>query len=193
PLSRVTPGGPAAGSFQASVALERPGPMPRPPSLARSPTMRWNPIVLIALVAGHPSAGPVGSWPPIRLAGGGPVPETIAANDNRRPAGRLEHGVLSLALQVRAGAPRPEEDGGPGLRALAFAEVGQPLQVPGPLIRVPQGTEVRVSLRNPLDSTLTVYGLGARPLPSDSGIVLHPGETREVRFRAATPGTYFYW
>ena len=120
-------------------------------------------------------------------------PETIAANDNRRPAGRLEHGVLSLALEVRAGALRPEEDGGTGVPALAFAEVGQPLQTPGPLIRVPQGTEVRVSLRNPLDSTLTVYGLGARPLTSDSGIVLRPGETREVRFRATAPGTYFYF
>jgi FtsP/CotA-like multicopper oxidase with cupredoxin domain len=40
---------------------------------------------------------------------------------------------------------------------------------------------------------LTVYGFGPRPLPSDSGIVLGPGESREIRFRAATPGTYFYW
>ena len=141
--------------------------------------MRWIPLVLVALLGARPPA-----------ASG---PETIAANDNRRPAGRLEHGVLSLALEVRAGALRPEEDGGTGVPALAFAEVGQPLQTPGPLIRVPQGTEVRVSLRNPLDSTLTVYGLGARPLTSDSGIVLRPGETREVRFRATAPGTYFYF
>jgi FtsP/CotA-like multicopper oxidase with cupredoxin domain len=141
--------------------------------------MRWIPIVLVALLGARPPAS----------AG----PETIAANDNRRPAGRLEQGVLSLALEVRAGALRPEEEGGIGVPALAFAEVGRPLQVPGPLIRVPQGTEVRVSLRNPLDSTLTVYGLGARPLSSDSGIALGPGQTREVRFRAATPGTYFYW
>ena len=141
--------------------------------------MRWTPIVLVALLGARPPAGP--------------APETIAANDNRQPAGRLEHGVLSLALEVRAGALRPEEDGGIGVPALAFAEVGRPLQVPGPLIRVAQGTEVRVSIRNPLDSTLTVYGLAARPMPSDSGIVLGPGETREVRFRAATPGTYFYF
>ena len=153
--------------------------------------MRLNPIALLALLVARPAAGPDGGVPVrSRLADG---PETIAANDNRRPAGRLERGVLTLALEIRAGALRPEDDGGPGLPALAFAEVGQPLQAPGPLIRVPQGTEVRVSLRNPLDSTFTVYGLGARPLAGDSGIVLHPGQTREVRFRASTPGTYYYW
>jgi FtsP/CotA-like multicopper oxidase with cupredoxin domain len=151
--------------------------------------MRWSPIALIAFLAARPPATAPGSAPPVRRAD----PETIAANDNRRPAGRLEHGVLTLALEVRPGVLRPEEDGGPGVPALAFAEVGKPLQVPGPLVRVRQGTEVRVSLRNPLDSTLTVYGLGARPLPGDSGILLPPHETREVRFRAASPGTYYYW
>ena len=30
-------------------------------------------------------------------------------------------------------------------------------------------------------------------MPSDSGLVVHPGETREIRFRAATTGTYYYW
>ena len=153
--------------------------------------MHWNPIVMVALLAARPPATPAGSSALHRHATDGT--ETIAANDNRRPAGRLEGGVLTLALEVRVGALRPEEDSGPGLPTLAFAQVGQPLQVPGPLIRVPQGTEVRVSLRNPLDSTLTVYGFDARPLRSDSGMVLHPGETREVRFRAATPGTYYYW
>jgi FtsP/CotA-like multicopper oxidase with cupredoxin domain len=155
--------------------------------------MSWSPIALIALMAARPPAAFSGSPAGGGGAATGPGPETIAANDNRHPAGRLEHGVLTLALEVRIGALRPEEDGGPGLPALAFAEVGQPLQVPGPLIRVPQGTEVRVSIRNPLDSTLAVYGFGARPLPNDSGIVLRPGQTRELRFRATTPGTYFYW
>jgi manganese oxidase len=153
--------------------------------------MRCNPIALFALLAVHPSATPAGPGLSYRLPAAGP--ETIAANDNRRPAGRLDHGVLTLALEVRAGVLRPEEDSGRGIPALAFAEVGRPMLVPGPLIRVPQGTEVRISLRNPLDSTLTVYGLGARPLESDSGIILQPRETRDVRFRARTPGTYFYW
>jgi FtsP/CotA-like multicopper oxidase with cupredoxin domain len=153
--------------------------------------MRWNPIVLFVLLSARPQVAPTGAPQDHRTAG--PDAETIAANDNRHPTGRLERGVLTLALEVRLGALRPEEDGGPGIPALAFAEVGGPLEVPGPLIRVPQGTEVRVSLRNPLDSTLTVHGLAARPIASDSGVVLRPGETREIRFRASAPGTYYYW
>jgi FtsP/CotA-like multicopper oxidase with cupredoxin domain len=144
--------------------------------------MRWIPLVVLPLLAAHPPTPPAG-----------PDAETIAANDNRRPAGRLDHGVLTLALEVRAGTLRPEEDDGPGIPALAFAEPGGRLQVPGPLIRVPLGTEIRVSLRNPLDSSLTVHGLEARPASGDSGLVVRPGETREFRFRAGTPGTFYYW
>ena len=118
----------------------------------------------------------------------------IAANDNRRPAGRLEQGVLTLTLEVREGLLRPEGDDGPGVPALAFAEAGKLPQVPGPLIRVPQGTEIRVKVRNPFpDSTLSVYGLSTRPAPGDTGVRIRGGATREIRFRAGAPGTYYYW
>ena len=118
----------------------------------------------------------------------------IAANDNRRRGGRLERGVLTLRLEVRAGALHAEEDDGPSVPALAFAEVGGAAQVPGPLIRVPLGTEIRVSVRNPLrDTTLTVYGLHDRGGSPDSGLRVPPGSTREVRFRPAGAGTFYYW
>jgi FtsP/CotA-like multicopper oxidase with cupredoxin domain len=120
--------------------------------------------------------------------------EPIAANDNRRPAGLLRNNVLTLHLEVREGLLHPEEDNGPAVPALAFAEVGKALEVPGPLIRVPQGTEIRVTVHNPLpDSALTIHGLHSRPAAADTGLRLRPGETREVRFRAGSPGTYFYW
>jgi len=153
--------------------------------------MRTIPLALLALLTSHTPSGPTATAR--RTPSFGSDAEVIAANDNRRPAGQLDRGVLTLHLEVRAGLLQPEEDGGPGIPALAFAEVGGPLQVPGPLIRVPQGTEIRVSIQNPLDSTLTIHGLGARPATSDSGLVLRPGESREVRFRAATRGTYYYW
>ena len=149
--------------------------------------MRLSPIVLLAFLGLPAPSAPAVPRP------AAPAPEAIAANDNHRPAGHLERGVLTLQLEVRAGLLHTEEDSGPALPALAFGEVGGPLQVPGPLIRVPQGTEVRVSIRNPLDSTLTIYGLGPRPARSDSGLVLRPGEIREIRFRAGTPGTWYYW
>jgi manganese oxidase len=86
----------------------------------------------------------------------------------------------------------PEGPKGLGLPVAAFAEEGQPLQNPGPLIRVPVGTEVRVTLRNSLAKPLMVFGLGEqRGIASDSNGV-EPGAVREVRFRATTPGTFYY-
>ncbi|WP_309672289.1 multicopper oxidase domain-containing protein [Gemmatimonas sp.] len=118
----------------------------------------------------------------------------ITTNDNRRPAGRLERGVYTLRLEVREGMLFPEEANGPGVPALAFAEVGAALQVPGPLVRVPQGTEVRVSIHNPLpDSSITVHGLGTQSRADDSGLRIPAGATRQVTFKAETPGTFFYW
>jgi FtsP/CotA-like multicopper oxidase with cupredoxin domain len=51
--------------------------------------------------------------------------------------------------------------------------------------------EVRASLRNTLDRTLTVYGFGAKRGRTDS-LRLAPGEVREVSFHASAPGTFFY-
>ena len=132
---------------------------------------------------------------PTHLTGPRPTePERIVSNDNRRPAGQLSKGVLTLRLEVRAGELHPEADDGPGVAMLAFAEAGQPLHVPGPLVRVPAGTSMRISVRNPFpDSTLTVYGLHDHPAAKDSGITIPGGQTREVRFTASSPGTYYYW
>jgi FtsP/CotA-like multicopper oxidase with cupredoxin domain len=145
---------------------------------------------LLALLCTLPTARP-----PCRAAVPLAAPlESIIANDNRRAGGRLANGVLTLHLEVREGLLRPEESHGPGVPALAFAEVGRKLEVPGPLIRVKTGTEIRVTVRNPLsDSALTVYGLHARPAAADTGLRIPPGATREVRFRAGASGTYYYW
>ena len=119
--------------------------------------------------------------------------EAIVANDNRTPAGTLRNGVLTLALEVRSGALHTEEDTGPSVAALAFAEVGKPLRVPGPLIRVPQGTALHVTVRNPFrDSLLYVAGLGDHGT-NTAPVTIAGGQTREFRFKAQTPGTYYYW
>lgn len=118
-------------------------------------------------------------------------PTHIAANDNRRPGGRLENDTLRIRLEARAGRWQPEGERGRSLDVAAWAEEGQPMQNPGPLIRVPQGTEVRASLRNTLTKPLTVYGFGLTRGTTDS-VTLEPGASREVSFRATTPGTYYY-
>jgi FtsP/CotA-like multicopper oxidase with cupredoxin domain len=119
------------------------------------------------------------------LAAGAPLPgDSIRPNDNRTPAGRLEDGVLSVRLEARIGLWAPEGADGPQITTAAFGEPGQPLQTPGPLIRVPVGTEVRITLANHLAATLSVYGLGtARGMNGDS-VAIAPGSTRTVSFHA---------
>jgi FtsP/CotA-like multicopper oxidase with cupredoxin domain len=87
----------------------------------------------------------------------------------------------------------PEADSGPSVELPAIAEEGRPPRIPAPLIRVPAGTVVRVTLRNALaDSSVTFSGLQERPASKADSIRLRPGETRTVTFSAGAPGTYFY-
>jgi len=122
--------------------------------------------------------------------------EEIRTDDNVRPAGTLRDGVLRLHLDTRLGIWRPNGDGAPGATVPAFAEVGRDLQIPGPLIRVPSGTEVVVMVTNSVPgSVLTLHGLVSRPLPAGApdSVQVTAGASREVRFRIDAPGTYYYW
>ena len=120
-------------------------------------------------------------------------PESIAPNDNRQAAGKLERGVLTLALETRIGRWQPEGKEGRSLDSLAaFAEVGRGPTTPGPLIRVPVGTEVRGTLHNTLGVPLNVFGLGKSRGASDSAVVA-PGAIAEFAFTAGTPGTFDYF
>jgi FtsP/CotA-like multicopper oxidase with cupredoxin domain len=94
----------------------------------------------------------------------------VVPNDNRRPAGSLRGGVLTLRLEVRTGVWYPEGPRGDSVVAPVFAEEGKAAQVPGPLIRVPAGTMIEATLRNALaDSALHFHGFSTRPAGSDSG------------------------
>ena len=129
-----------------------------------------------------------------------PAPSTsehIAINDNRTPGGTLANGTLTIRLEARLGEWHPDADSDPGIEVEAFAEEGKTLQIPGPLIRVVEGTEIRAFVRNAIgNDTLTVHGLysrgSARGTRPDT-IQVKPNEVREVRFVADAPGTYYYW
>ena len=84
------------------------------------------------------------------------VGETPVAtvNDNRTPAGVLRNGVLTLHLEMRQANWYPDEDRKTRLLVSAFAEEGRAPQIPGPLVRIPVGTEVSVTIRNSLDHTV---------------------------------------
>ena len=118
----------------------------------------------------------------------------VLPNDNGSMAGRLSHDTLELHLVVGMAVWRPEADSGPSIEVAAFAEEGKSPQVPAPLIRVPAGTTISATVRNALaDSTLRIYGLATRPASIDDSLVIAPGESRSVTFRAGTPGSYLYW
>ncbi len=134
------------------------------------------------------TAAPDPGRPGLRAA----PPPRVLPNDNRRPAGRLQDGVLTLRLEAREGMWHPNGTDREGIRIGAFAEQSRPLQIPGPFVRVPAGTEVRTTLRNVLDRPLAVFGLGAERGFSGDSVLVEPGETVEFAFLADEPGTYYY-
>jgi FtsP/CotA-like multicopper oxidase with cupredoxin domain len=118
---------------------------------------------------------------------------SVRINDNRQPAGTLADGILTLKLRVAVGLWRPEGDAGPALRIEAVGEDTGPLQVPAPLLRVPEGTEILASIRNDLQASLRVHGLCARDGTPCAPFEVPGASQREIRFKTGGAGTYHYW
>lgn len=116
-------------------------------------------------------------------------PSRVEPNDLRTAAGIIDDGVLTVRLSARMADWHPDGPDLPGIRLIAFGEDGGPAQIPGPLIRVPAGTDVRVFVRNTLQDEPLIIALpgGAR-----DSVRVPPGEVRELGFTASQPGTYFY-
>jgi manganese oxidase len=128
-----------------------------------------------------------------------PLPRPVAnapltlVNDNRRPAGTLSAGTLTLSLDIVEGAFQAEGEHDPVVRILAFAESGKAPQVPAPLLRAPVGTTVRLTVRNRSDSALFLSGL-RYSMPADRDTLhIAAGATREVTFKLDKVGNFFYW
>jgi FtsP/CotA-like multicopper oxidase with cupredoxin domain len=147
-------------------------------------------------------------WAAVALMGASPglagqavardaTPERIAINDNKTGAGTQAGGTLTVRLEARAGEWRPDGDADPGINVLGFAIQGGPVQIPGPLIRVIEGTEVRAFVRNRLEKEpLILHGMSPRTTAASNAsdaITIAVGEERELRFVAGAPGTYYYW
>ncbi|MBL8980754.1 MAG: hypothetical protein JNL26_01135, partial [Gemmatimonadetes bacterium] len=71
--------------------------------------------------------------------------QRVAVHQNSTAAGTRAGRRLELALDVVEGAWRPEGSDDPEVPVLAFAEAGKTPLIPGPMIRVPQGTEVALT------------------------------------------------
>src|SRR6476619_568027 len=75
-------------------------------------------------------------------------PPVVEANDNRTPAGDLRNDTLTIHLVVKTATWYPEAPDGPHVDVAAFGEEGKAPSIPGPLIRVPEGTTIVASVSN---------------------------------------------
>jgi len=121
-----------------------------------------------------------------------PLP-VVVANENRTLGGTLVDGVLDVRLELRLARWYPEAVDGVYEDIYAFAEQGRPPQCPGPLLRVPQGTRIHLSLHNLLPLAATIRGLHSYPGDPNEVVNLAPSQTHEMQFVAGEPGTYMYW
>lgn len=142
---------------------------------------RRRPAPLLALLLAMACARPVTR------------PAAVATHDNVHPAGTLAHDTLRLALVTREGWWNAGLEGDSGATVWTLTQPDSAPSIPAPLLRVPTGTTVSVTLRNThRDSTLRVHGLVAHP-GADSVVTVAPGAERTVTFAAGAPGTYYYW
>ena len=120
------------------------------------------------------------------------TPEVVT-HDNRQPAGTLTGKVLKVRMEAVRANWRPEGADGPVRDVYTFAVEGGAPNIPGPLIRVPAGTEIHMFVRNRLPVPMKLHGIGPRPLTKDEFVTMAPGKGLEFRFKAGAPGTYYYW
>lgn len=148
--------------------------------------------LLAAIVLASTGAIPRLSAPDTRPL---PLPLPLATlEDYRRTAGHRVRDTLVASMSVRTVRWRPEGTKGAELPVYAFVEDGRAPRVPGPLLRVSSGESIRLTLRNTLDDTLVVYGLGARG--SGRGIDsvrVAPGARETIAFTTDAPGTFNWY
>ena len=117
---------------------------------------------------------------------------TAVPNDGRRGEGTWRGDTLTLTLRIVPARWQPEGSSGPTLTVWAFAASEAEASIPGPMLDVAAGTQIRVALVNTLDTTVAVHGLGNVPMGGEPR-VLRPGAHDTVRFVATTIGTHYYW
>jgi FtsP/CotA-like multicopper oxidase with cupredoxin domain len=117
----------------------------------------------------------------------------IAANTNQSAAGVLSEGALTVELEIREGAFYPEDESGPSLQVFAFGERGKQLQIPGPMIRVPQDTRINVIIHNLIARDVLIHGMHSHPGKNDDTFEVTRGATRETTFSTGAAGAYYYW
>ena len=122
---------------------------------------------------------------------------SVRRNSNLKAAGALHDGVLSVTLEAQESVWHLDGPGRPSRTIEAFSEPGKPPLLPGPLVRAPQGTEIRISVRNSLRLPLTfflpaaIHG-GPDAFTARDSVVVAPGAAGVLTTQASAPGNYLY-
>src|SRR5258707_8572704 len=148
--------------------------------------IRTAPILAVPILALA-----VAPYAPPRAADGGHLPRPVAAravpNDNRAAVGVLANGVLTVRLVARSASWYPDGRDGCGLTVHAFAEEGQAPRIPGPLLRVPARTQVRVTIRNALDKPIWIRGLEDRSVERLDSVAIAVSASHQFRDKGTVP------
>lgn len=127
----------------------------------------------------------------------GPELSSVRANLNVKAAGALRAGVLSVTLEAKRTEWHLDGPDRPSRTIEAFSEPGKPPLLPGPLVRAPVGTEIRVSVRNSLPLPLTFFlpaaiRGGPDTFAATDSVVVAPGALAVLTTHASVPGSYAY-
>ena len=122
---------------------------------------------------------------------------SVRANPNLKSAGALLDDVLSVTLEAKQSVWHLDGPDRPSMTIEAFSEPGKPPLLPGPLVRAPQGTEIRLSVRNWLRLPLTFFlpaaiRSGPDTLSASDSVVVAPGAVGVLTTQASVPGNYVY-
>ena len=117
----------------------------------------------------------------------------VAFNDNRVAAGRLRNGVFELSLELRRGLWHPLGPDKEAISIFAFGETGKGLETPGPLLRVPLGTRIRVRVHNATEQPVVLHGFSVHRTAVQDTLALGAGASGLAEWSADAEGTYYYW
>lgn len=145
-----------------------------------------GPVVLCA-------AGLLAGGTPPSVFTGGDVFPMVRWHDNLRPAGTVRHGVTAVEMEIVEATWEPAGAEGGHAPILAFREQGGEAEIPGPMIRVAEGTVLQVTVTNTLDTTIVVHGLSPRRQATMDSLLLLPRTRATASFVADAEGTYYYW
>ena len=125
-----------------------------------------------------------------------PPNPVVRANPNTESGGVLRNGVLTVNLEAKKSVWRFSPDH-PSMSVEAFSEIGKEPVMPGPFLRVPVGTLLRITVRNSLALPLTfvtpasLHG-GPDRVDAMDTIVVSPGAVDTLTTSAAVAGNYVY-